>query len=170
MFALFGCGYPVAVEAVGYAVWEAHDRDRLARDVSRVENVEVAGVASGVVDQGHDVAVVLCRGRGTWDEDGLAGSATGREGSLVDRAPVEIVPADCAELHQMAVLLPTGPRRLVAVAMAAADQALVDTRELSGHVVQRRAPHAAILEVDRPAHGACAPAVVVPGRARAARR
>ncbi len=52
-------GHPAAVKAVGDADGQADGRDRIAAEVTRVEDYDVAPVAVGIVDVGQDPAVVL---------------------------------------------------------------------------------------------------------------
>src|SRR5262249_55079375 len=60
-------GHPSAVEAVRNADGQADRRDRIAAEVARVEDHDIAPVAAGVVDVGQDAAIILAAGVGTRD-------------------------------------------------------------------------------------------------------
>src|SRR5213595_710514 len=142
---------PVPVEAVGDAMREAHARHRLARDVGRIEEEEVARVPLVVVDEDENVAVVLAGVRVAGDEDRLADAVRRAEPAHRGRPALEVVSPHVAEVGQRAVDLRRGAGRDVAEAVLAADAALVDARKLGTHVVERLRPDPAGAEVDPPA-------------------
>jgi hypothetical protein len=67
------------VEAERDAGGQVDPGDRFATEVLRGEDDQVGGAAVGVVDEGHDVAVVFGCGGVGGDEDGLAGGGVGPE-------------------------------------------------------------------------------------------
>ena len=84
-------GEPAAVESERDPGGQVHTGDRLGGEVLGGEDDQVGGTAVGVVDEGHDVAVVFggvgC-GRG---EDGLAGGGVAAEQMRLDGAGGQVV-------------------------------------------------------------------------------
>ena len=70
---------PVAVEAKRDPGGQVDPGDRFAAEVLRGQDDEVGGTPVGVVDEGHDVAVVLGGGSAGGDEDGLPGGGVAAE-------------------------------------------------------------------------------------------
>src|SRR5688572_14641925 len=85
---------PVAVEAVGNPVRHPNLRERLARDVPRVEHEERARVPLLVVVEHEHVAVVLARRRAAWHEERLPDAVAGAEVARLRRAALEVVLPD----------------------------------------------------------------------------
>src|SRR3989442_3196241 len=132
------CRYPVAVEAVGHAVREVDDGHGLAAHVLRVQDVEVARVARVVVGEDQHPAVVLGRALAARDEERLADAVLGAEAARLGGAALEVVLLDRGPDRLRAVVQLGLTRDRVPEAVAAAEAALVDARELGDDVVERR--------------------------------
>jgi DNA-binding CsgD family transcriptional regulator len=137
-------GDPVAVEAERNAGRQVDPGDRFAAEVLRGQDDQVGGAAVGVVDEGHDVAVVLGGGRGGGDEDGLAGGGAGGELVRLGRAAGQVVleqrvgeglVGDVAGQRDEGVV-DLADDGAVAVAVRPGNDPLVDPRELLEPVVE----------------------------------
>jgi DNA-binding CsgD family transcriptional regulator len=151
-------GDPVAVEAEGDAGGQVDPGDGFGAEVLGGQDDQVGGAAVGVVDEGHDVAVVLGGGRGGGDEDGLAGGGAGTElvrlGAAAGQVVLEqrvgegLVGEVAGQRDEgLADLADDGA---VAVAVRPGEDPLVDPRELLEPVVEPPAGDPAGGRVHRP--------------------
>src|SRR5690606_14393618 len=129
---------PVAVEPVGNAVRQADAGDRLAREVARVGDDELARVPRAVVCEVQDESVVLGGAGMARHEDRLAAAVPfAVRPHFGPAAALEIDLDDRAELRDEARVPLGTDGGEIAEAMAPADQALVDARELAFVIVER---------------------------------
>src|SRR5262249_37444074 len=126
-------------------------RHRLAGDVARVEDEEVARVARLIVDDRHHVAVVFGGVRTTRDEERLAGAVSRAAGAYVAAAALEGGLLGRGGDRQAGRCTLGAGGGEVAEAVLVAETALVDARELAAAVVERRGAHRAGAQVESPA-------------------
>src|SRR5205823_10841895 len=106
-------------------------------------------------------AVVLGRALAARDEERLADAVLGAEAARLGRAALEVVLLDRGPDRLRAVVQLGLARDRVPEAVAAAEAALVDARELGDDVVERGRLDAAGAEVDAPAVHTCGVRVAV---------
>src|SRR5258707_13991965 len=137
---------PIAVETMWHTGRKVHGRDGFQR--LSVEQYQVAAIAGPVVDETHRHTVVLGGIQRRRNEDELAGLTAWSETDRLGASRGDIVLEDGVGPRDAS--RSGGIAHRIAVPVRAADQSLVDARELLRRLIEPLLDDLAGCEVDRP--------------------
>src|SRR5207247_4664145 len=124
---------PIAVEAVGHAMAEMHQRDGTGFDILRVEHGKIAAVLPRAPDRGKQPAIALGGVSAAFDKHRLGNSIAGGQEIMAKTLALAVDMDDAgqrAEHRQIRV-----SAGVPAMAALQAGAAIVDARELAGQIV-----------------------------------